>query len=455
MRRDWLGELGRMSGLLPEAELRRHGVGPLLSLLREARDSEWIPVAELESRQRMQLRALARHAVRHSPHFAKRMLDAGLGADDLGEPGGLQRLPPMGRVELMRAGEEFFCREVPPGHGAVGESMTSGSTGEPVVVRRTARARAHWLAAGLRERLWMGRDCAGDLAVVRANADAAQECEDWGPPYSMLFRTGRASVRPASTPVEQLASWLEEKAADEWLVLPSCLAGILESLRQMGRVVRTPALVRTLSETVSNQLRDTMRQRFGVEIQDSYSSQEFGLMAIQCPVFGAYHVLEQVIVEVVNDEGGPCAPGEVGRLLVTDFINFASPMIRYDIGDLAEAGAPCGCGRPHRTLRRILGRERNLIRLPDGSRHWPRFGFHRWGDVHPVRQFQFVQIERDVLVGRLRVDRIPSRSSAERLAEIVRESLGHPLEIRFEWHTEALPRGRGGKFEEFTCLVSG
>jgi phenylacetate-CoA ligase len=125
-----------------------------------------------------------------------------------------------------------------------------------------------------------------------------------------------------------------------------CLAGILESLRQTGRVVRTPGLVRTLSETVSGELRDTMRERFGVEIQDSYSSQEFGLIALQCPVSGAYHALEQVMVEVVNEDGRSCAPGEVGRLLVTDLINFASPMIRYDIGDLAEAGAPCGCGRP-------------------------------------------------------------------------------------------------------------
>jgi phenylacetate-CoA ligase len=109
----------------------------------------------------------------------------------------------------------------------------------------------------------------------------------------------------------------------------------------------------------------------------------------------------------------------------------------------------------HRTLRRILGRERNLIRLPDGSRHWPLFGFHRWEEVHPVRQFQFVQVGENVLIARLRVDRIPSAPNRERLAEIIRESLGYPFEIRFEWRMEALPRGRGGKFEEFMCLLAG
>ena len=137
MKRDWLGELAGMPGLLAESELRRRGLGLLAPLLREASDSEWIPGLELESRQRMRLRTLARHAVQVSPHFAARLSESGMQAEELGEPGGLQRLKPLGRVGLMQAGEDFFCREIPVGHGTVGESITSGSTGEPVVIRRT------------------------------------------------------------------------------------------------------------------------------------------------------------------------------------------------------------------------------------------------------------------------------------------------------------------------------
>lgn len=424
-------------------------------MLRESRDSEWIPGPELESRQRMQLRALARHAAVHSPHFGSRLRQAGLVPEDLGQPGGLQRLEPVDRRGLTLAGEDFFCRTVPVGHGEVGMAITSGSTGEPVKVRRSAWSREHWLAAGLRERLWYGGDCRGKLGVVRANTMRAEEHAEWGVPYSLLFQTGPVSARPASTSVDSLVEWLDEWQPDELLSLPSCLEGVIGVLEGRGAKLPSPKVVRTLSETVAPSLRERVRKLWASEIRDSYSSEEFGLMAIQCPDAGTYHVLEHVILEVVAEDGSACRPGETGRILVTDLVNHASPMIRYAIGDWAEVAAPCACGIPHRSIRRFVGRERNLIRLPDGSRHWPLFGFHRWGEVHPVRQFQFVQAGENVLIARLRVDRIPSAPNEQRLAEIIRESLGHPFEIRFEWHMEALPRGRGGKFEEFMCLLAG
>ncbi len=423
-------------------------------MLRESRDSEWIPGPELESRQRMQLRALARHAAVHSPHFGSRLRQAGLVPEDLGQPGGLQRLEVVDRRGLTLAGEDFFCRAVPAGHGDVGVATTSGSTGEPVKVRRSGRSREHWLAAGLRERLWYGGDCRGRLGVVRANTVRAEEHAEWGVPYSLLFRTGPVSARPAATSADALVQWLEGWQPDELLSLPSCLEGVVGGLEGRSARPPSPKVVRTLSESVAPSLRERVRKLWGSEIRDSYSSEEFGLMAIQCPAGGIYHVLEHVILEVVAEDGRPCGPGETGRVLVTDLVNYASPMIRYAIGDWAEVAAPCACGIPHRSIQRFVGRERNLICLPDGRRYWPLFGFHRWGEVYPVLQFQFVQVGENVLIARLRVDRIPSVPSAERLAGIIRESLGHPFEIRFEWHTEALPRGRGGKFEEFMCLLA-
>mgnify|MGYP000113622014 CR=1 FL=1 len=53
--------------------------------------------------------------------------------------------------------------------------------------------------------------------------------------------------------------------------------------------------------------------------------------------------------------------------VVTPFYNLAMPLIRYDIGDYAEAGAPCACGRTLPVLARIMGRSRNMLRLPGGG----------------------------------------------------------------------------------------
>jgi phenylacetate-CoA ligase len=43
-----------------------------------------------------------------------------------------------------------------------------------------------------------------------------------------------------------------------------------------------------------------------------------------------------IVVEVLAADGRAFAISQVGRVVVTDLLNFASPVIRYDIGDYAE-----------------------------------------------------------------------------------------------------------------------
>jgi phenylacetate-CoA ligase len=88
------------------------------------------------------------------------------------------------------------------------------------------------------------------------------------------------------------------------------------------------------------------------------------------------------------------ATAEIGRVVVTSLYNYAMPLIRYEIGDLAEAGsdrARCRRGLP--SLRRILGRYRNLFRFRDGTTVWPQqMGL---GKFIAHKQFQVVQTNHD------------------------------------------------------------
>src|SRR5690606_29109428 len=115
--------------------------------------------------------------------------------------------------------------------------------------------------------------------------------------------------------------------------------------------------VLTQSELASRHLRERLRAIWGASLTDTYSASEVGVMALQCPHSGQYHVQSEVaLVEVIDAAGRPCAPGEMGRVVVTPLHNFAQPLFRYDIGDLAEVGEACACGRGLPTLARIIGR---------------------------------------------------------------------------------------------------
>ena len=77
-----------------------------------------------------------------------------------------------------------------------------------------------------------------------------------------------------------------------------------------------------------------------------YSCEEAGYIALQCPQAEHYHCQsESVLVEVLDDEGRPCTPGQVGKVVLTALHNFAMPLIRYENQDYAEVGPPCACGR--------------------------------------------------------------------------------------------------------------
>ena len=104
-------------------------------------------------------------------------------------------------------------------------------------------------------------------------------------------------------------------------------------------------------------------------------------------------------------------------------------------------------------MKRILGRERNLLMKPDGTRHWPLVGFHQFRDIAPILQYQFIQHDLDRIEVKL-VTGAPLTSAQEaRLAAVILEALGFAFKLKFTYFEREIPRLPGGKFEEFLCKV--
>jgi phenylacetate-CoA ligase len=426
-------------------------VARLAALMQQLEATELLPPDTLRARQLAQLGALARHAAAQSPHFRRRLQRAGLEPADLATDEGLRRLPPLRRRDIQQAGADLYCREVPRGHAPLNETRTSGSTGEPVVVKRTQLTTLFWMATALRDHLWHKRDMAGRLASIRAHLSTPVRSRSWGPPASLLYATGPSEGMPITTGIARQVEWLERFDPHYLIIYPNNLAGLIRHAEGHGLALPSLRQLRTVGETVSPALREQARHVLNTGIADLYSSQEIGNIALQCPDSGFYHVMESVLVEVLDETGAPCAEGEVGRVAVTDLHNFATPLVRYDIGDFAEVAGPCPCGRGLPALRRILGRERNLLLLPDGTRHWPLVGFSRFREVAPVQQYQLIQHDRAAVEVRLVCERPLAAAEEAGLGEVIRGALGHPFELSFAYFTGELPRGANGKFEEFVC----
>jgi phenylacetate-CoA ligase len=163
---------------------------------------------------------------------------------------------------------------------------------------------------------------------------------------------------------------------------------------------------------------------------------------------------ESTILEVLDSGGRPCKPGEIGRVVVTDLINFATPIVRYDTGDYAEAAGPCPCGRGLPTLKHVMGRERNLIVMPDGNRVWPHLATSRFRDIAPILQYQFIQHDLEHIEARFVAASRLGSEQEDRLKAALQETLGYPFMITFTYFSDEIPRSAGGKLEQFISKVA-
>ncbi len=425
----------------------------LSALLAQLEASQWLTQAVLAENQVRQLNALAEHHKRHTPSFAARLKAAGVSY--LNSLDRLRQIEPLSRHDAQTLGDRFFAAQVPNRHLPVGVAKTSGATGEPVTVKKTAINRLFWSAYTIRDHLWHGRQFGNRMSSIRANISKYVDAKDWGAPVRNLFSTGEAQGIPITTDIREQLRLLRKFRPELLIVYPNNLAAFATIWEKEGFDLATLRHVKTIGETVHDDLRARVKKITGLAIEDNYSSQEAGSIAIQCPSSGLYHIMaEALIVEVVNEEGKPCRESEIGRVLVSDLHNLATPLIRYDIGDYAEVGPQCSCGRGLPTLKRILGRERNLVHLPDGSRNWPLVGFHSFDTVAPVRQYQLIQTAINELEFRIVTDREIGKDQEEGLIKIVQQALKHPFKTKIIQSRERLPVAPNGKFEEFVCKVA-
>ena len=151
--------------------------------------------------------------------------------------------------------------------------------------------------------------------------------------------------------------------------------------------------------------------------------------------------------------GSAAAPGEIGRVVVTPLYNYAMPLIRYELGDMAEVGsARPACGRGLPSLRRILGRDRNMFRFRDGSASWPIASRFRLGHFIALKQYQVVQTDFDHVEIRYVSDAPERPINLPAVTERVRTVLRHPVEVSL-CRVDQIARSRTGKYEDCISLI--
>lgn len=424
-----------------------------LATLFQLEQSQWWSEEKIRKHQFIQINSLLRHCVAHVPYYqallGKSKFPAGINEEQW------HNIPVLTRDKVQQAGNKLRTTVLPSSHGKAKIKRTSGSTGKPVESLGTDITDFFWNVFTLRDHHWHRRDFSGKLAVIRFSLDErtkpphGSHSRNWGLATTGVFDTGNSAMLSILTPISEQVAWLQREEPDYLLTHPSVLTELALYCQREG--VQFPSLreVRTLSEALPDGLRELCQKVWGVKLVDMYSTIELGYLALQCPEHKHYHVQsESVLLEVLDDDGKPCAPGETGRVIVTDLHNYAFPLIRYEVGDYAEVGEPCDCGRGLPVLKHIKGRYRNILTTPDGERRYPQLGIQDLHEIAPVQQFQAVQRTLNDIEIRLVLPRSLQIEERDKLISKFHTMLGDCFNFDIQ-QVDSIQRSASGKYEEF------
>jgi phenylacetate-CoA ligase len=404
--------------------------------------------AEIEEIQRSRLRELLSFCSLRNPFYRERFRRVGLREKLDFCPEGLVQLPPLTKVDL----QESFDRLVSEGisRERLIENSSGGSTGNPVHLLQDRNFLAESLATafisdrmqgwdfGVRRALLWGspKDC-GRLSSAKARLSAYLNNENWYDSFNMGVRE-----------MQRFHRELTRFQPDNILAYASSIYLFARFLKQAGLEPNYPLRsIISSAETLTDAMRAEVEECFGVPVYDRYGTREVGTIASECNHHAGLHLhMLDHYAEVVDFETGQRIWDKPGRVLVTLLTNYAMPLIRYDIGDVAVLTEGfCPCGRSAPLVKKLLGRSSDFVVSPSGRLIHGEYFTHAFYGHRGIRQFQFVQEAPTLYLVRVvkNADFLPS--SVEAVKHEIELVLGQNAEIRFEF-VENIPSARSGKW---------
>jgi phenylacetate-coenzyme A ligase PaaK-like adenylate-forming protein len=191
---------------------------------------------------------------------------------------------------------------------------------------------------------------------------------------------------PATRPLAEIVAELNRLQPVLLRGYPTALAALATEARA-GRLRIAPRMVTAHSEPLLPEARRAMEEAWGLPVMNGYGTTE-GASGWSCAAGRGMHVNDDwCIFELVDADGRPVPRGErAAKIYVTNLMNFAQPLIRYELTDeVSFIEEPCSCGITLGRFDDIEGRSDDVFVYPGGV------------VVHPLTFRSPLRRERDVV----------------------------------------------------------
>jgi len=423
-----------------------------LKTLKKLEASQWQSTRALQAAANEKLQRMCEHAAATSPFYQRRFAAADI------DPGRVRCIEDLANLPLLTKADvrdhlsdilstNYQLPELEP-------AKTGGSTGVSLQVYCDRRGIEMRNAAALRSDRWSGWALGEPLAAV------------WGNPPQPVTLKNRLRLLLKDRIIYLDTMKIDEQAITAFLsewesTRPGLLFGhahslfiLAEALGKRGVSLRPSGIVATSMMLLEHE-RKVIESVFRTPVTNRYGCEEVSLISCECERHQGMHLnLDHNIVEFLRDDGTPCEPGEDGRIVVTELINYGMPMLRYEVGD---HGVPtdrrCDCGRGLPLMESITGRTADFLLAENGSQvAGISIIENSLTRIAGIRQLQIVQEEPLLSTVNLVLDPGHGQDTIDTLLTALKEMLGRGM--AFQVHQmAAIPQEKSGKYRFTICRL--
>jgi phenylacetate-CoA ligase len=414
--------------------------------LKQLRKSQFWSNEEIEKLQLKKLKNLISYAYKNVPYYKKILVEHQIHPLDITNLNDVQRLPILHK-DIIRKNTDSLISTA-GNKNDLQKDFTSGSTGEPLVLYRDKTYSEY----------------------AKADKYRSYEFSGYRQGNKLLYLWGAHRDEPNKS----FTSTLEQKInrtlfvntfdiSEENMMQrinkikgfhPEYILGYASSLYFFAKFFEKnniypihPKSIISSAETLYDYQRKRISTSFHAPVFNNYGCREVGAIACECNQHNGLHVLaENQYLEIIGRDGESAAPGELGKIILTNLNNYSFPLIRYEIGDMAKKSTitHCNCHRGLPLLDEISGRTIDNFIFPNGEIIHGGYFIYIFLGIKSINHFQVIQEKiNKLLIKIVKSDEFDEKEMQHILAKIKKE-LGQNIEIEIQY-VEKIDKSPTGK----------
>ena len=413
-------------------------------------NDQWRSYDELKKEQERQLGNMLNFCYNYVPYYHTLFKKLNISPDEIKILKDLEKMPVLTTETIKKNWKEFK----PTNLNKIGyyNRSTGGSTGTPFKYRITKYERfldgatiyKGWSYAGyeLGDRMvFLGGSSVGVGNIQTVFGRLEKEIHETVRNIKLL-----SSFDMGEKEMQQYAKIINSFRPIYIYGYPSALYFFSKWIDEQDINIHISQGIFTTAEKLFPYMRAKIEDVFGCDVYDTYGLNDGGVHAFECSEHNGLHIAtERSIMEVVDENNGQLESGR-GRILATSLYNYAMPFIRYDTGDLGYiVDSVCGCGRGHKLLKEIIGRQQEMLETPEGKYIHGEFFTHIFWEINGVKEFQTVQEKIDKIVIKIIPEEYFDEDQLDIIRKIIRKkSEGWNVEFKF---VDKIERTGAGKYK--------